>query len=64
MNILAINAFQILIGFILTAVLYAAAVAVLFKNKSGILPYLALIIFPVIGPLGIIIGDYTNKKIQ
>jgi len=43
------------------AVLYAAAIAVLFKNRSGILPYLALLIFPVIGPLGIVIGNYTNK---
>lgn len=63
MNILSINAFQILTGFMVIAVLYAAAIAVLFKNRSGIIPYLVLIIFPVIGPLGIIIGNYT-KKIQ
>jgi len=43
------------------AALYITAVAKLFKNKSGLLPYLALILFPVIGPLGIILGDYTKK---
>lgn len=61
MNILSINAFQILTVLIFVAVLYAAAIVVLFKNISGILPYLALIFFPVIGPLGIIIGNYTKK---
>jgi len=61
MNILSINAFQILTVIIFVAVLYAAAIAVLFKNRSGILPYLALILFPLIGPLGIIVGNYIKK---
>lgn len=61
MNILSINAFQILTVTIFVAVLYAAAIAVLFKNRSGIFPYLALILFPLIGPLGIIVGNYTKK---
>lgn len=61
MNILSINAFQILTVTIFVTVLYAAAIAVLFKNRSGILPYLALILFPLIGPLGIIVGNYTKK---
>ncbi|UPQ74773.1 hypothetical protein [Chryseobacterium nepalense] len=61
MNILSINAFQILTVAIFVAVLYATAIAVLFKNRSGILPYLALILFPLIGPLGIIVGNYTKK---
>ncbi|SMP06069.1 hypothetical protein [Chryseobacterium profundimaris] len=61
MNVLLINAFQIVTVFTAIAVLYAAAIAVVFKNRSGILPYLALIFLPVIGPLGIILGNYTKK---
>lgn len=61
MNLLSITSFQIIAVFMAIAVLYVAAIAVLFKNRSGILPYLALLIFPVIGPLGIIIGNYTKK---
>lgn len=45
----------------IVAVLYITATAKLFRNKSGLLPYLALILFPVIGPLGIILGDYKKK---
>lgn len=61
MSLLLITPFQIIAVLIAIVVLYAAAIAVLFKNRSGILPYLALLIFPVIGPLGIILGDYTKK---
>ncbi|NML58172.1 hypothetical protein [Chryseobacterium cheonjiense] len=61
MNLLSINGFQIIAVFMIIAALYITAVAKLFKNKSGLLPYLALILFPVIGPLGIILGDYTKK---
>jgi hypothetical protein len=42
-------------------VLYISAIMILFKTKSGILPYLALILFPIIGPLGIVFGNYTKK---
>ncbi|WP_177175273.1 hypothetical protein [Chryseobacterium taichungense] len=42
-------------------VLYVSAIAILFKNKSGLLPYLILLVFPVIGPLGIVMGNYTKK---
>ncbi len=61
MNLLSITPFQIIAVIMAIVVLYVTAIAVLFKNRSGILPYLTLLIFPVIGPLGIIFGDYTKK---
>ncbi|MEC3877023.1 hypothetical protein [Chryseobacterium salviniae] len=61
MNVLLINAYQILTVFLAIAVLYAAAIAILFKNRAGILHYLALILFPVVGPLGIVVGNCTMK---
>ncbi len=61
MNILVITPFKILFAAIAVFVLYISAIMVLFKTKSGILPYLALILFPVIGPLGIIFGNHLNK---
>jgi hypothetical protein len=61
MNILSISAFQILFAAIAIIVLYISAIAVLVKTKSGILPYVALIIFPILGPLGIVFGNYTKK---
>jgi hypothetical protein len=42
--------------------LYIYAISLLFKNKSGILPYVALIIFPIIGPVGIILGNKLKKS--
>ncbi|SEW44638.1 hypothetical protein SAMN05421841_3217 [Chryseobacterium wanjuense] len=61
MNILVITPFEIIFAAIAVIVLYISAITVLFKTKSGILPYLALILFPVIGPLGIIFGNQLNK---
>lgn len=61
MNILVITPFEIIFAAITVIVLYISAITVLFKTKSGILPYLALILFPVIGPLGIIFGNQLNK---
>ena len=61
MNILVITPFNIIFAILAVTVLYISAVAVLYKNKSGILPYLALIIFPIFGPLGIIFGNYCKK---
>lgn len=61
MNILSISPFQILFAAIAVIVLYISAIAILVKTKSGILPYLALVLFPIIGPLGIVFGNYTKK---
>lgn len=61
MSLLSINAFHILLGAVAVIILYIAAIAVLLRTKSGILPYLALILFPVIAPLGILLGDYNRK---
>ena len=61
MNILSITPFQILFAAIMIIVLYISAIMILFKTKSGILPYLALILFPILGPLGIIFGNYVKK---
>jgi hypothetical protein len=61
MNLLSITPFQILFAAIAIIVLYISAIMILFKTKSGILPYLALILFPIFGPLGIVFGNYTKK---
>lgn len=61
MNILSITPFQILFVGIAVLALYISAIMVLFKTKSGILPYLALILFPILGPLGIVFGNYMKK---
>ncbi|MCS3867662.1 hypothetical protein J3D55_000578 [Chryseobacterium ginsenosidimutans] len=61
MNLLSITPFQILFAAIAIIVLYISAIMILFKTKSGILPYLALILFPILGPLGIVFGNYTKK---
>lgn len=62
MNMLVITSFQILFAAIAIIVLYVSAIMILHKTKSGILPYLAVIFFPVIGPLGIILGNYSKTE--
>lgn len=62
MNLLSITPFHIISVLMVIAILYIAAIAILYKNKSGLLPYLVLLVFPVIGPLGIVVGNYTKKK--
>jgi hypothetical protein len=62
MNILVITPFHIMFTIIGIAVLYISAIRVLVKTQSGILPYLALILFPIFGPLGIVFGNCLNKK--
>jgi hypothetical protein len=61
MNLLVITPYEILLVAIAVIALYIVAISILFKNKSGILPYLALILFPILGPLGIVFGNYKNK---
>jgi hypothetical protein len=61
-NIIIITPFHILFGAIAIIVLYISAIMILFKTKSGILPYLAVLLFPIIGSLGIVFGYYTNKR--
>jgi len=60
MSILLITPFQILFAAIAVIVLYISAIMILFKAKSGLLPYLALIFLPILGPLGIILGNYKK----
>jgi hypothetical protein len=62
MNILVITPFHILFTIIGIVVLYVSAVRILVKTRSGILTYLALILFPIFGPLGIVFGNCLNKK--
>lgn len=61
MSILAITPFQIIFAAIAIVIVYVLAIMILFKTKSGILPYLAVILFPIIGPLGILFGNYVNR---
>jgi hypothetical protein len=62
MNPLSINILHITFFIIILCMLYIYAISLLFKNKSGILPYVALIIFPIIGPVGIILGNKLKKS--
>lgn len=61
MNILSITAYHIIFAGLGVILLYVFAITILYKNKSGLLPYLTVLLFPVIGSLGIIIGNYTKK---
>jgi len=61
MSILIITPFQILFAGIMTMALYISAIMILLKTKSGILPYFIVILFPIIGPLGILFGNYNKK---
>lgn len=61
MNILLITPFHIIFSAVAVAVLYISAIMILFKTKSGVLPYLLVILFPVIGSLGILLGNYLKK---
>lgn len=61
MKLLVITPYEILLFAVAVIVLYIVAISTLFKNKSGILPYLALILFPIFGPLGIVFGNYMKK---
>lgn len=64
MSLLVITPFKILVVSFIIIVIYITAIALLLKNKSGILPYVILILFPVIGPLGIIFGSLIKKQIR
>lgn len=48
---------EIVFYIVALAVLYIYAFSILFKNKSNFIPYLALLFFPVVGALGIIVGN-------
>ncbi|SDL79326.1 hypothetical protein SAMN05216273_106120 [Chryseobacterium taihuense] len=54
-NIILLVAFTLL-------VLYLLAVYFLVRNKSGFIPVIILIIFPIIGPLAIILRNLTDRK--
>lgn len=62
MNFLIITPFQIVSSTILLIIVYVFAISILIKNKSGILPYLVLLLIPILGSLGIIIGNFLKKK--
>ncbi|WP_294223749.1 hypothetical protein [uncultured Chryseobacterium sp.] len=60
MNILSINAFHIIFAAVAVIALYISAIMLLYRSKSGLLPYLAVFFFPVVGPLGIILGNFSK----
>ncbi|GAB0155944.1 hypothetical protein CHRYSEOSP005_12060 [Chryseobacterium sp. Alg-005] len=62
MKLLVIGPFDIIVFALMIITLYAVAIAILFKNKSSIWPYLALLFFPIIAPIGIIAGYFMTSK--
>ncbi len=48
MSLLSISPFQILFTAFAVAVLHISAIMILFRNKSGFLPYMALVLIPVL----------------
>ncbi|ALR32259.1 MULTISPECIES: hypothetical protein [Chryseobacterium] len=62
MGILLITPFAILFAALAVIGLYISAIMILFKTKSGVLPYIALILFPILGPLGILLGNLKKIK--
>lgn len=64
MKLLVISPFDIITAALMIITLYAVAIAILFKNRSNIWPYLALLFFPIIAPIGIIAGYCMTKTIK
>ncbi len=62
MNILSINAFHIMFAAVAVVVLCIYAMTLLYRNKSGLLPYLAVLFLLVVGPLGIVLGNLSKPK--
>ncbi len=62
MNILSITVYHIIFAGLGVILLYSSAIAILYKNKSGLLPYLAILFFPIIGSLGIILGNLSRQN--
>lgn len=58
---LVIKPHEIIFIAFLILLLYIVAISNLVKNKSGIFPYV-LLLFPIVGPLGIIIGTRKLRK--
>lgn len=64
MKLLAIGPFDIIVVALMVITLYAVAIAILIRNHSNIWPYLALLFFPIIAPIGIIAGYSMSNKIK
>lgn len=64
MNILAITPNLILLVSFILIMIYLSALYLLIKNKSGILQYIIFLIVPILGPIGIILGNISYKKID
>lgn len=62
MELLLITPTKILAISILLLAIYIFAISIIYKNRAGLLPYLVLLLFPILGPLGIILGEFTKKK--
>lgn len=58
---LSIGPFNIIFFAIITAIIYAAGFYFAFKNKLGIVGFLTVLFFPLVGSLGIVLYS-LNKK--
>lgn len=61
-NFLAITPHMILFAAITLLVLYLSALFFLIRNKSGYIPFIILIFFPVVGPLAIVLKNIIYRK--
>lgn len=60
--LLAITWYKIFIFLFLIVTLYIYAISILYKKKAGIIQYLIILLFPILGALGIVIGNIISKK--
>lgn len=58
---MSIGPFNLIFFTIITAIIYVAGLYFVFKNKLGIIGFLTILFFPLLGSLGIILYS-LNKK--
>ncbi len=62
MNLLIIKPFEILFSLAFLIIIYVISIGILYRKKSGILPYLVLILFPILGSIAIILSEVKIKS--
>ena len=62
MTILMVSALQIVLTSLAIILLYVIAISILYRSKASLILYLVLLLLPIVGALGIILGSITISK--
>lgn len=57
-----ISPFQIVLTSIAIILLYIIAISMLYRSKASLMPYIVLLLLPIVGAVGIILGSFTISK--